>query len=255
MVQIVPIPNLPEIGPGDDLAGLIAQAARAAELDLQGSDILCVAQKVVSKAEGCLVALSDVTPGPEARRYADELGKDARKVEVVLGESARVLRAFKHPHQDEGTMICEHRLGFISANAGVDESNLGQDDAVLTLPRDPDGSARGLAEQLEGVFGGPIGIVITDTFGRPWRLGQVNVAIGLARVPATRVMEGEDDAWGRTLRVTEPAFADELAAAAGLVMGKADRVPVILLRDVDWAPVEMSSAADILRPQKEDQFQ
>ena len=254
MVQIVPIPNLPEIGPGDDLAGLIAQAARAAELDLQGSDILCVAQKVVSKAEGCLVALSDVTPGPEARRYADELGKDARKVEVVLGESARVLRAFKHPHQDEGTMICEHRLGFISANAGVDESNLGQDDAVLTLPRDPDGSARGLAEQLEGVFGGPSGIVITDSFGRPWRLGQVNVAKGLYRVPAKTSDIGSADAGGRALAVTEPALSDELAAASGLVIAKAAKTPLVICRGVSWTAQDNSSARDILRAQKEDMF-
>lgn len=253
-VTLAAIPGLPEIAPGDDLATVFGDALLAADLPLRAGDILCVAQKVVSKAEGCLIPYAGVTPSPRALELAAELNKDPRKVEIVLRESSRVIRAFRHPGMTEGVMICEHRLGFISANAAVDESNLGQQDAALTLPADPDASCRALADALGGRFGARIGVVITDTFGRPWRIGQVNVAIGLANIPATIREQGNLDAWGRPLQVTEPALADEIAAASGLVVRKRARTPLVLLRGLDWVAHPDSRATDIIRKQKEDMF-
>jgi coenzyme F420-0:L-glutamate ligase/coenzyme F420-1:gamma-L-glutamate ligase len=251
-VQLTPLLGLPDFRAGDDLARAIGDSF--APHAPQSGDILCVAQKVFSKVEGCIIALSDVAPGAEAQRYARDLNKDPRKVEVILGESRRVVKAWKHAHAREGTMICQHRLGFTSANAAVDESNFEESDAVMVLPRDPDASARALADALTDRFGARIGVVMTDTFGRPWRLGQVNVAIGLAGVPATLRLEGELDAWGRPMTVTEPALADELAAAAGLVMGKSAKTPAILVRGLDW-PASDASAGDLIRQEKEDMFQ
>ncbi|WP_316860881.1 coenzyme F420-0:L-glutamate ligase [uncultured Cohaesibacter sp.] len=252
-LAITAIPNVPDIEHGDDLARIIGDCLLACDLAPQEGDILCVAQKVFSKAEGCIIPLSSVTPSEEALRYADELNKDARKIEVVLRESTEVVRAFRHPGKESGTMICRHRLGFISANAAVDESNFEQDEAVMTLPPDPDKSARDMQLALEARFGCRVGVVMTDTFGRPWRIGQVNVAIGLSDVPATLKDHDKVDAWGRPMMVTEAAFADELAAASGLVVRKAAKTPVVLFRGLDWAPTQ-SSARDLLRVQKEDMF-
>ena len=170
-----------------------------------------------------------------------------------MRESEAVIRAFRHPDKDTGTMICRHRRGFISANAAVDESNFEEEDAVMTLPPDPDASVRALQEGLMTRFGCKMGVVMTDTFGRPWRIGQVNVAIGLAAVPATIREQGERDAWGRELTVTEAAFGDELAAASGLVMKKAAKTPIVLIRGLDWHPTK-SSGLDLLREKKEDMF-
>jgi len=251
-ITLTALADLPDFRAGDDLAGPIGD--RLAAFAPQRGDILCVAQKVFSKVEGCIIPLASVAPSDAALAYAERLGKDARKVEVILRQSKRVVRAFKHPHQDEGTMICQHRLGFTSANAGVDESNFEDSDAVMVLPPDPDASARHLSEMLSARFGVRVGVVMTDTFGRPWRVGQVNVAIGLAGVPATIRHEGDLDAWGRPLTVTEPALADELAAAAGLVMGKAAKTPAILVRGLHWHPTA-ASARDLIRQEKEDMFQ
>ena len=253
-VRIMAIAGVPDIAPGDDLAAILGDCLAASGMGVEPGDVVCVAHKVFSKAEGNVVRLADVTPSPRAVAMATELNKDARKVEVVLGQSRKVIRAFRRPDQNEGTMICEHRLGMISANAGVDESNTEIEDTVITLPDDPDASARRLKDALESRFGGPIGVVMTDTFGRPWRLGQVNVAIGLADVPATTPEMGGDDAWGRPLMVTEPAFADEIAAASGLVVRKAAKTPMVLFRGLDWTPAPESRAGHILRAQKEDMF-
>lgn len=253
-VTLTTIPGLPEIGPGDDLAAIFGDALQEAGLPLTGGDILCVAQKVVSKAEGCLIPYDSVTPSSRALELAAELNRDPRKVEIVLRESRSVVRTFRHPGMTEGVMICEHRLGFISANAAVDESNLGRQDAALTLPTDPDASCRTLADALGRRFGTHIGVVMTDTFGRPWRLGQVNVAVGLANLPATIREQGNPDGWGRTLQVTEPALADEVAAASGLVVRKATRTPLVLLRGLDWSPDPQARATDIIRKQQEDMF-
>lgn len=252
-VQMVAVAGVPDIHPGDDLAAILGDCL-AAQGGVGPGDILCIAHKIFSKAEGNVIHLADVTPGEKALEMAEELAKDPRKVEVVLGQSRRVVRAFKRPTQDQGTMICEHKLGFISANAGVDESNAEGAETVITLPDDPDASAVRLRHALEARFGGPLGVVMTDTFGRPWRLGQVNVAIGLAGVPATVSEMGRQDAWGKELRVTEPALADEIAAASGLVVGKAAKTPMVLFRGVNWTPQEGASAAHILRKSEEDVF-
>ena len=250
-VELLPVQGIPDIHGGDDLTGIIGDAL--APIGLQDGDILTSAHKIFSKAEGQLVALADVTPSDEALDYAEKLNKDPRKVEVILRESTRVVRSFRHPHQNEGVMICQHRLGFISANAAVDESNTGADETVILLPKDPDASARKLRDGLEARFGVRLGVVITDTFGRPWRLGQVNVAIGLAGVPATVHEGGKSDAYGRELAVTEPAFADEIATASGLVVGKAAQTPVVRFRGLTWE-TSNDKAADILRPSKENVF-
>lgn len=254
-VTLSALKGIPDIAAGDDLAALIGDALDAAGLALRDGDILCVAQKIFSKAEGCIIPLAGITPSEEARRLAAELGRDARKIEVILRESRRVVRAFRHPGQSEGVLICEHRLGFISANAAVDESNLGTAEAVMILPPDPDASCAALGRALAGRFGaGRIGVVMTDTFGRPWRIGQVNVAIGLSQVPATIREQGNADAWGRELQVTEPALADEIAAASGLVVRKNAKTPVVLLRGLDWLAAPQARATDIIRRQKEDLF-
>ncbi|SDI98636.1 coenzyme F420-0 gamma-glutamyl ligase [Billgrantia gudaonensis] len=247
------LPGIPDIHPGDDLAEVLIESLRRRDMTLHDGDILAVAHKVISKAEGRVVALADITPSAEAHDLAERVNKDPRKVQAILGESTRVVRAMKRPDQDEGTLIAEHRLGFICANAAVDESNVGAADTVILLPVDPDASARRLCERLEAAFGVRLGIVVTDTFGRPWRMGLVNVAIGLARVPARIDMVGERDAFGRVLSVTMPALADELAAASGLVMGKSDKTPVVLFRGIDWQSEE-SSANELIRPKQEDLF-
>lgn len=252
-VQISAIPGIPDIRSGNDLAAIIGNALDKAAA-LTDGDVLCVAQKVFSKAEGRVIRLTDIEPSAEALRYANDLNKDPRKVEAVLSESRKVLQAFRHPDRDSGTMICEHHLGFICANAGVDESNSDEPDTVILLPKDPDASARQLCDALSDRFGTRLAVVMTDTFGRPWRIGQVNVAIGLANLPATRPEQGNADAWGRKLAVTEPAFADEVAAASGLVMHKSAKTPVILLRGLEWEATPDSRASDILRPSREDRF-
>lgn len=250
-VTLTAVPGIPDIHPGDDLVALAGDALEP--LGLQDGDILTSAHKIFSKAEGQVVALKDVRPSPRAIEIAAELNKDPRKVEVILSESSRVVRTFRHPHQNEGVMICEHWLGFISANAAVDESNVGADETVILLPRDPDASAIAFRDGLVARFGVRLGVVITDTFGRPWRLGQVNVAIGLAGVPATVHQGGNKDAYGRELAVTEPAFADEIATASGLVVGKAAQTPVVRFRGLQWEDSN-DKAADILRPNKENVF-
>ncbi|MEM6711163.1 MAG: coenzyme F420-0:L-glutamate ligase [Pseudomonadota bacterium] len=253
-VTLLALHGLPEVRQGDDLAALIAGSLNAMDVTLKPGDVISVAHKVVSKAEGRVRRLDDVKPSDEALRYAQDLSKDARKVQVVLDESIAVLRAFKHPQASEGTMICQHHLGLISANAGVDESNTAEEGDLILLPQNPDRSAAELRSALEDRFGGPLGVVITDTFGRPWRLGQVNVAIGVSGVPARKSDIGDTDARGQVLRVTEPAFADEIAAASGLVIGKAAKTPVVIFQGLAWQPDEAARASHLIRAQGEDMF-
>ncbi|MFN0042456.1 MAG: coenzyme F420-0:L-glutamate ligase [Alphaproteobacteria bacterium] len=247
------LPGLPDVRAGDDVAALILEALKRADLALDDGDILIVAHKIVSKAEGRLVRYADVTPSDEAIRLGHSIRKDPRRVELILRESARIIRAVDRPGLPEGILIAEHRLGFISANAAIDESNIGEPDAALLLPEDPDASARALRKILEGASGKTIGVLICDTFGRPWRIGHVNVAIGLAGVPASLDLVGQKDAYGRTLRVTRPATADELAAAGGLLMPKDGKCPVVLCRGLEWTP-GTDSARDLIRPREEDLF-
>lgn len=248
------IEGIPEVRAGDDLAAILGDALDAALGGLQDFDVLIVAQKVVSKAEGLLVELATVEPSPEAFELAGKLNKDARKVELVLRESRRIVKAFRHPHQHEGVLIAEHVSGHISANAGIDQSNIGGDDMALLLPRDPDASARRLHKTLSERFQCQIGLVISDTFGRPWRMGQVNVAIGAAGLPALKSDIGGRDSHGRELMVTTPAFADEIAAASGLVIGKASQTPLVLMRGLAWNPEENGRAGDLVRMKSEDMF-
>lgn len=252
-ISISTIPNIPEIESGDDLAQIILNSLKSAQITLEEGDILIVAQKVVSKAEGRFVALADVKPSEEALLLAKQVNKDPRKIEVILQESTRVVRAVNRGDKNEGIVITEHKLGFVSANSAVDESNCAQEDTLILLPLDPDLSARQLRDRLSTAFGVRIGVIITDTFGRPWRMGLVNVAIGLAGVPAKVDLIGKKDAFGRELLVTSPALADELAAASGLLMTKEGMKPAILFRGVDWIE-ENSHARDLVRPPQEDLF-
>ncbi|MBI2773153.1 MAG: coenzyme F420-0:L-glutamate ligase, partial [Chloroflexi bacterium] len=224
-LTVWPVAGLPEIREGDDLAGLIVHAV---EKDpLRDRDVVVVAQKIVSKAEGRVVALSSVTPSERAVAMAAEASKDPRAIEVVLRESRAIVR------WERGVIISETHHGFVCANAGVDRSNAGAPDSVVLLPVDPDASAARLREALNRRAGVDVAVVITDTFGRAWREGHVNVAIGVAGMPALRRYAGQYDPDGYELRVTEIALADEIAAAAELVMGKLDRVPVAVARGIE----------------------
>ena len=252
-VSIFPIYGVPDINVGDNLAIIIGDCLEKSFNEVIDGDIICIAHKIFSKAEGNIYDLKDVSPSEEAISFAKKLNKDPRKVEVILNQSTRVIRAFKREDQNEGVMICEHRLGFISANAAVDESNVSGDEKVITLPDNPDLSSRNLQIELQNRFKVRLGVVMTDTFGRPWRLGQVNVAVGLAGVPATKKEQGNLDAWGKELFVTEPAFADEISAASGLVIKKASKTPIVLFRGLEWNHHD-SHGSDLLRKQEEDMF-
>ena len=248
------IPNIPDIDKGDNISGILISALEKSSIILMEYDVLCIAHKIFSKAEGCIIKLTEITPSKEAVELGKTLNKDARKVEVVLQESKKIIRSFKRADQNEGTLICQHKLGFICANAGVDESNLAEHETVITVPKNPEFSLNVLRDTLTNYFNlENLGIVMSDTFGRPWRIGQVNAAIGIAGLPATKKEQGTRDAWGNQLYVTEPAFCDEIAASSGLLMSKAGKCPAILLRGLSWSG-EFGSASDILREQKEDMF-
>ncbi len=209
--------------------------------------MLVVTHKVVAKSEGCHVDLRAVEPSPFARAYAEQWGKDARQVEVVLRESARLVR------MDHGVMICQTRHGFICANAGVDRSNTGDLDVVLTLPSDPDASARLLRDAVVAATGATVAVIVSDTFGRPWRDGLTNVAIGCAGLRPLRDERGQADPHGYVLGASVLAVADELAAAAELAMGKLDGVPAAVVRGYPYEPGE-GSAAELLRAPERDMF-
>jgi len=245
-IQLLCIPGLPEIQEGDDLARKIAAAAHHAKIAFEHGDILVVAQKIVSKSEGRIVELAKIKPSLKARKLASSLKKDPRLIEVVLRESRRIVRS-------EHVLIVETHHGFVCANAGVDQSNVPGVDAVTLLPRDPDRSARRLGAALHQKTGKRLGVVISDTFGRPWRLGLTNVAIGIAGVPALVDLRGTVDRDKKQLHATILAVADELAAAAGLLMGKAKGTPVIIIRGYHFQPVQ-DFAARIIRPVHEDLF-
>lgn len=238
-LSIWPVRGLPELLPGDDLAALLLDALRAQGTLPQTGDVLVVAQKAVSKAEGSRVALSAVQPSPQAQEWAEQWGKDARQVEVVLRESARIVR------MERGLIISETRHGFVCANAGVDHSNAGADgDVAILLPEDPDRSASLLRAAVLDATGAQIGVIVSDSFGRPWRTGLTQVALGVAELPPLLDLREGQDADGRPLVATEIALADELACAADLVCGKTARVPAALIRGADLsAPVAEGAAA------------
>ncbi len=246
--------DFPEVAAGDDLPALIADCLERNRLTLHPNDILIVAQKVVSKAEGRLKHLSAYTPTRKANELAAETGIDARKVEAILQESTSVLRTRKF--DAGGMIISRHRHGWICANAGIDESNIGADSdgQILLLPEDPDLSARKIGVHLERECGHPVGVIVCDTFGRPWRDGLVNIAIGLHGVPAMIDWKGRTDRYGRGLKGTMPATADEISALAGLLMEKDAGCPVVLLSGYNWHAKPSSSAKDILRNIKDEMF-
>jgi coenzyme F420-0:L-glutamate ligase/coenzyme F420-1:gamma-L-glutamate ligase len=223
-VSIYPVPGLPEISRGAALARLIVDGLTRLGLSLEAGDVVVVTQKIVSKAEGRVRSLSEVQPSARATEIGHRIGFDPRHVEVILDESVRVVR------EAPRVLITETRHGFVCANAGVDRSNTGGQDLLVLLPEHPDGSAARLRDGLREITGATVGVVISDSFGRPWREGQVNVAIGAAGVVALRDYRGDQDPAGYQLQGTELGVVDELASASELVMGKLDRVPVALIR-------------------------
>jgi coenzyme F420-0:L-glutamate ligase/coenzyme F420-1:gamma-L-glutamate ligase len=249
MIEIHPVTGIGEVISGQDLTSLLADALMA--LAPVSGDILIVTQKIVSKAEGRMVALETVSPGRAAQELALATGKDPRLVELVLSESLAVVRA------KPGVLITRHRLGLVMANAGIDCSNIGAGhaDHALLLPRDPDGSAARLRAELGAHFGVELGVVLSDSFGRPWRYGVMNVGIGAAGLPALHDKRGMTDRDGRALRVTQIAYGDLIAAAAGLVMGEADEgIPAALMRGCTL-PQGANPAARVIRNLDEDLFQ
>ena len=249
MISLIGIDGIPEVRPGDDLAALIATALGAGAIGLTDADVLVVTQKVVSKAEGRVVELSSVTPREEARAWAARWGKDARQVELVLQESAEVLRM-----ADGGLIISRTRHGLVCANAGVDQSNVGGGDAATLLPVDPDASARALRGRLAELTGAAPAVIISDSFGRPWRNGIVNVAIGAAGIEALLDLRGTLDASGREMHSTIIAVADELASAADLAGGKVTQRPVVLVRGYSFAPGRDGGAAALVMDRELDLF-
>lgn len=250
-VTLIAIPHIPRLRPGDDLAAALIAACEAADLTLADRDVLVVAQKIVSKTEGRYVDLVTVEPSEPARKLAIEVDKDPRLVEVILRESRDVVR-----HRP-GVLIVEHRLGFIMANAGVDRSNIDPaagEEPVLLLPENPDGSAAALRDRLNAHFHCSLAVIVSDSWGRAWRRGTVGVALGAAGLPSLLDMRGQPDLYGRALRVTQTGFADEIAAAASMLMGESDEAqPAVLVRGLTWNEPE-SPAADLVRSADEDLF-
>jgi coenzyme F420-0:L-glutamate ligase/coenzyme F420-1:gamma-L-glutamate ligase len=249
-VTIIPVDGIPEVKPGDPIEAMIAERVVAVAGGIEPGDIVVVTHKIISKAEGRLVELATVEPSAMATSFAAEHGKDARHVEVVLRESRRIVR------MDRGHIIAETRHGFICANAGVDGSNIAEGTLSL-LPEDPDASAARIRERLlADPNGGPdVGVIVTDSFGRPWRNGIVNIAIGVSGVPALADYRGEVDAAGHELRSTVLAVADELASAAELVMHKVSGIPVAVIRGYAWQREgRPGSGADMVMPPERDLF-
>lgn len=250
-LTITGLRGVPMVREDDDLAALALAAYSQTGLAPEQGDVLVVAQKIVSKAEGRVVDVSRIAPSPEAVALAAEVDKDPRLVEVVLSESRRIVR-----HR-ANLVIAEHKRGWVMANAGIDHSNVAPDDGterVLLLPLDPDGSAETLRRELAARTGKRIAVIVSDSFGRPFRRGTVGVALGAAGLPAVIDWRGQPDLFGRRLEVTETGFADEIAAAASLVMGQADEaMPIALVRGLSWSAPELP-ASELIRPPEHDLF-
>lgn len=250
MIAILPLDGLPEITGGTELPALLAQRLQNGTPGLEQGDILIVTQKIVSKAEGRFVDLAGLTPSEHALALAAEVGKDPALVELVLREASEVVRTAPN------VLITRHRLGCVMANSGIDASNLGpgKSGQVLLLPEDPDASARRIADACAALLGVRPGVVISDSFGRPWRIGTVNVAIGVAAMPAVIDQRGEPDRDGRIMQVTQIALADAVAAAAGLAMGEgSEGVPAAIVRGLNWSGEAQDSRA-LVRPAEQDLF-
>lgn len=249
-ITFTALQGIKHVEPGDDLAAIVLDALRRNGLQACDGDVLVVAQKIVSKSEGRIVELDSVQPSPRALELAQVVKKDARLVELVLSESTDVLRAIPN------VLIVRHRLGYVMANAGIDHSNVecGEGERVLLLPVDADASAAALRDKLNAALGCRIGVIVSDSFGRPWRNGVVNVALGSAGLPALIDRRGEQDMYGRTLEVTQVAYADAIAAGAGLAMGEgAEGTPLVLAQGLSWQAPERN-AQSLIRPVGEDLF-
>ena len=247
MIEIIEIRDFPLIKKGDDIATITVAAAAKQRLELRDSDVLVIAQKIVSKAEGRVINLRAITPSKFAERIARSCDKDPRHVEAILNEAGRIVR------MQGAHLIVETPHGFVCANAGVDRSNVENEDCVIALPINADESARSIRARIRELTGSNVGVIIADTFGRAWRIGQVNVAIGVDGLKPIIDYRGSEDMFGRTLNVTQIAIADELASAAELVMKKSDGTPVALVRGIDYAIGE-GSARQLIRPPEEDLF-
>ena len=245
-VRVIPLLGLPEIAVGDDMGRLIAEATRRQELQIKDGDVFVVAQKIVSKAEGRIVRLDTIDPSKRAVEWAAAYRKDARVIELVLREATRIVK------MERGVIVAETKQGFVCANAGVDCSNTAPETATL-LPEDVDRSARELQGRLAKEFGRAVAVIISDTFGRPWREGIVNVALGVAGIAPLIDYRGMRDAGGNVLQMTVVAQADELASAAELVMGKLDRVPAAIIQGLATKE-RAGSGRDLIRPPENDLF-
>jgi coenzyme F420-0:L-glutamate ligase / coenzyme F420-1:gamma-L-glutamate ligase len=243
-IELIPIEGFPEVRPGDDLAGMVAGAVQGS---LRSGDVLVVTHKIMSKAEGRLVDLGTVEPSALAKEYAARWGKDPRQIEVVFRESRRVVR------MDRGVVISETRHGFVCANAGVDASNVPGEDTVCLLPVDPDRSAERLREALRGRLGVEVAVVVSDSFGRAWRFGITDVAIGVSGMDPLADYRGQSDPHGYPMEASVLAVADELAAAAELVMGKTDGVPIAIVRGYAYGR-DAGTGQDLLMPPERDMF-
>ena len=248
-IELIGVPDVPLVGPGDDLAAMIADALERNGLRPSAGEIVVIAHKIVSKAEDRFVDLDKVQPSDRALAIAAETEKDPRLVEIILSESARIVR------RRAGLLITEHRLGYVMANAGIDQSNVAPGGGrVLLLPRDPDRSAETLRQRLSAHYGCELAVIINDSFGRAWRRGTVGVALGVAGVPALRDLRGQADLFARKLQVSVVGFADEIAAAASLIMGQAaEKLPVVLVRGLAWTEAA-TPALSLVRPAAEDLF-
>ena len=250
-VSYLAVPKIPLVEPGCDLAGLIVDSLNDAELRLQTGDVVVIAQKIVSKSEGRYVNLDDVEPSEQALALAEQVGKDPRYVELVLLESEQVVRAWPN------VLIVAHRLGFVMANAGIDQSNISHvagRERVLLLPLDPDRSAASLKARFDEAFGVKTGVIINDSFGRPWRNGVVGVALGVAGLPSLLDMVGAPDLFARPMQVTEIAVADEITAGASLLMGQAaEGLPVVVVRGLTFDAAPRPASA-LVRPRERDMF-
>jgi coenzyme F420-0:L-glutamate ligase/coenzyme F420-1:gamma-L-glutamate ligase len=246
-ISLVPIPGIPQIRPGDDLTALILDAIDKEHVGIETGDVLVICQKVVSKAEGAVLDLKTIEPSPFAHQLAGMWEKDPRMVEVVLRESGRIVR------MKNGVIITETKHGWVCANAGVDASNSYGEDIVILLPKDPDASARRIRDSVQARRNAVIAVIITDTFGRPWRDGLVEFALGVAGIDPLLDLRGSNDLQGRELHHTVVAVADELAAAAGLLMEKDAAMPAVLIRGYHYAQVE-SDSKKLIRPAEADLF-
>jgi coenzyme F420-0:L-glutamate ligase/coenzyme F420-1:gamma-L-glutamate ligase len=250
-VELLAVPGIPLVAKDDDLVAMIGEGVARSGIVPRGGDVFVLAQKIVSKAEGRMVDLATVKPSKEAIELAGKVQKDPRLVELILSEAVRVVRA------RPGVLIVEHRLGLVMANAGIDQSNVGSPDdprRALLLPVDPDRSAAILRKCLSQRFGVPVAVIISDSFGRAWRRGTCGVAIGAAGLPSLMDLRGSPDLYGRELQVSVTGHADEIAAAASLVMGQgAEGQPVVIVRGLTWRGPD-NGASELVRPAAEDMF-